>query len=60
MADIINLRRARKGRDRKEAAQQAEANRARHGLTPMQRKVIDADRARQEKLLDQARRDKEE
>jgi len=31
MAEVINLRMARKARDRKAANQQAEANRAKHG-----------------------------
>lgn len=42
MADIINLRRARKRKQREQAAAQAAENRVRFGLTPAQRRLNDA------------------
>src|SRR5262249_2144957 len=48
MADIINLRQARKHKQRAERAQQAAENRAKHGRTKgeKQRDAADADRVR--------------
>ncbi|NNM71507.1 DUF4169 family protein [Enterovirga aerilata] len=42
MAEIINLRQARKARERAEAERQAERNRAKFGLTKAEKKKRDA------------------
>lgn len=57
MAEIVNLRTARKRRARDEAALQAQQNRARHGRTPARKAADAADDARREALLDAVRRD---
>lgn len=57
MAEIINLRRARKARDRAKAEGEAAANRARHGRTKGEKKLRDAEEAKAARLLDGARRD---
>ena len=44
MADLINLRRARKAKARAEKAKGAEANRAAHGVPKALRKLEDARR----------------
>ncbi len=49
MAEIVNLRRARKAKLRQAASAEAAANRARHGRTA-------ADRERERMLAEQARR----
>jgi Domain of unknown function (DUF4169) len=46
MAEIVNLRRARKGKARSEKEREAEANRARHGVAKSAR---DLAKAREEK-----------
>jgi hypothetical protein len=57
VAEIINLRRARKAKARADAARQADANRLAFGRTRAEREVAtrDADRAR--RLLDGAKRE---
>ena len=57
MADIVNLRRARKARERTEAATQAANNRARFGQTRQAREQAVEDEARRNRLLDGAKRD---
>jgi len=57
MAEIINLRRARKARDRAAAAGVAEANRAKFGRTREERAADMADRVRIERTLDGAKLD---
>ena len=57
MADVINLRRARKAKARDEAAKTAAANRAAFGRTKAERTATDAAEARRERLLDGARRE---
>jgi hypothetical protein len=57
MAEIVNLRRARKAKAREEAARTAAANRFQHGRTKAEKAREAADRARREALLDGARRD---
>jgi len=52
MADIVNLRRARKARDRVEKEGQAQANRARHGRTKAERSHDDLTRTRERRHLD--------
>lgn len=55
MAEIINLRRARKARDRVAAAKVAEANRAKFGRTKAEREAEAQARARVERMLDGAK-----
>lgn len=57
MAEIVNLRQARKRRQRAIAEAAAADNRAVHGRTRAQRLGDDAERARQARLLDGARLD---
>jgi hypothetical protein len=57
MAEIVNLRRARKAKAREEAARTAAANRLHYGRTKAERAREAAERARREALLDGARRD---
>lgn len=57
MGEIVNLRGARKARDRAAAERDAAANRARHGRTKSARLLGEAVAARLAKTLDQARRD---
>ncbi|MEO0031596.1 MAG: hypothetical protein RIS94_1354 [Pseudomonadota bacterium] len=57
MAEIVNLRQARKAKARTEAQVQAAANRARHGRTKgdKQREALDA--ARADRQIDGAKRE---
>lgn len=57
MAEIVNLRTARKAKARAAKATQAAANRALHGRTKAERAADAAERARNDKLLDEARRE---
>lgn len=57
MAEIINLNRARKARDKAVDKAQAAANRVTHGLTKGQREAAKTERDRQSRLLDQTKRD---
>lgn len=59
MAEIINLRQARKARKRAAGEGAAAANRARFGQTREERLKHEAEAARQARLLDGARRDEE-
>jgi hypothetical protein len=58
MAEVINLRLARKARARNKAAQQAAENRVLHGESAAARQRRRADEARQVRDLDAHRRDK--
>ncbi|MBP0443389.1 DUF4169 family protein [Roseomonas sp. SSH11] len=55
MAEIVNLNRARKARDRAEAGARAAANRAAHGRTKAEKAKDAAARAKRDALLDGAR-----
>ena len=55
MAEIINLNRARKARDKAAAKTEATANRVAHGLTKAQREAARAERERTSRLLDQTK-----
>lgn len=55
MAEIINLRTARKAKARAAAAAGADRNRALHGRTRAQKTADRADAARRERTLDGAR-----
>lgn len=57
MAEIINLRLARKARQRREAAATAAGNRARFGRTRGERQRDEAERETLERALDGARRE---
>lgn len=58
MADVINLRLARKARDRAAAAAKASENRAFHGQTSAERRQREAEAERAARELDAHRRDK--
>lgn len=55
MAEIVNLNRARKARDKADAKAEAAANRVAHGLTKAQRDTAKAERERASRLLDQSK-----
>jgi hypothetical protein len=55
MAEIINLRLARKAKKRRDATAQADANRAMHGRTRAEKAAAETERARAEKALDGAK-----
>ncbi len=57
MAEVINLRLARKAKARASAAQVAEQNRARHGLTKAESQRQQAEAERAAKLIDGAKRE---
>jgi len=57
MADIVNLKRARKAKARAEAAAQADANRISHGRTKVERKLAKAEADAATKKLDGHKRD---
>lgn len=52
MAEVINLRLARKAKDRAEKARQAEANRVKFGQTKAQRKARKSEEDRAARELD--------
>ena len=60
MAEIVNLRIARKAKQRAEAQTQAAANRARFGRTAGQKALDKAEAARSSRILDGARRERED
>ncbi|MFK4873154.1 DUF4169 family protein [Novosphingobium sp. ZW T3_23] len=60
MAQIINLRMARKARTRDAAQQQAQASRARHGRTKSERDAAEAETARLDRVVDGAKRERPE
>ena len=55
MGDVVNLRRARKRRDREARAEVAERNRVAHGRTLPERRATAAERRRAAAELDGAR-----
>ncbi|GGN40023.1 hypothetical protein GCM10011349_00590 [Novosphingobium indicum] len=57
MADIVNLRMARKAKARDADKAQAQANRALHGRTREERKASDAEIARIARNVDGAKRE---
>lgn len=60
MADVINLRQARKARKRAESESRAEANRLKHGRTTADKRLADLTRQKHEAVLDGARRERVE
>ena len=59
MAEVINLRLARKARDRARAAEAANEQRARYGQTRSQRVEQEMEAQRLARTVDGARRDRE-
>lgn len=59
MAEIVNLRMARKARARAAGQAQADASRARHGQTLAERQATGAEIARIARTVDGARRDRD-
>lgn len=57
MGEVINLRRARKARVRADAQEKAAANRVAFGRTKAERDAAAAEKTRQQRLLDGAKRD---
>lgn len=57
MAEIINLRMARKAKARADAARTADANRAKHGRTKAEKRGEAMEAARQDAVLDGAKRE---
>jgi len=57
MAEVINLRLARKARARADAAQQAAENRALHGQTKAEKTKLAREAKRSARLLDGAKRE---
>ena len=57
MAEIVNLRLARKQRDRAAAAREAEGRRALHGESKASRKARQAEADRAARTIDQHRRE---
>jgi hypothetical protein len=60
MAEIINLRMARKARARDADKHQADANRARHGRTKAERGAAEAEAVRLTRTVEGARRQRPE
>lgn len=59
VADIINLRRARKARSRAASDTKASANRILYGRTSEEKQAARADKEQREKALDGAKRDRD-
>ena len=57
MGEVVNLRMARKRRDRREDEKRAEANRVLHGLTKAERTKSSTEAARDAQRLDGHRRE---
>jgi hypothetical protein len=55
-AEIINLRKARKAKQRRDAAMRAEENRAKFGRTKAEREASGAEKEREARRLDSIRR----
>ena len=58
MGDLVNLRQARKRRERKRDAAAAAQNRAAFGVTKAERRTIEAERTKAERALDAHRIDR--
>jgi Domain of unknown function (DUF4169) len=59
MAEIVNLRQARKAKKRAGDAAAADANRARHGATKTERRLARDEAERLARTLDGARREED-
>ena len=60
MAEVINLRLARKAKQRTDKAREAEANRAKFGQTKAQKTLRQQESDRAERLLDGAKLEKDD
>lgn len=60
MAEVINLRMARKARVRDKAVRQAEQNRALHGRTKTEKERQQLDAERAARLIDGAKREQDD
>lgn len=60
MAEIVNLRLARKAKKRKDEAEAAQRNRVLHGRTKAERTAVETERDRDMRLLDAHRLDRPE
>ena len=60
MAEIINLKRAKKDRARNQKRKDAAVNRAAHGRAGAEKTSTEMERGRADRLLDASRRDKPE
>ena len=58
-AEIVNLRRARRRRNREVDAEAADRNRIMHGRTTSERREAEIERQRADAVLDGARRDQD-
>ncbi len=52
MGEIVNLRRARKSRDRRRDEEQAQENRVRHGLSKAEKQFAEKSNAQEARKLD--------
>jgi hypothetical protein len=59
MAEIVNLRQARKARDRKQAEQSAAENRAKFGRTKLEKQRDQIEAERKQRTIDGAQLDPE-
>jgi len=59
MAEIVNLRRMRKARERAESEARASANRLAHGRNKAEKQKAQTELARRDQILDGARRERE-
>lgn len=57
MGDVVNLRRAKKDRARREAAREADANRVAFGRTKAEKSLTEAERALARRRIDGHRRE---
>lgn len=60
MAEIVNLRMARKAKARATDKAQAETNRAKHGRTGAERRATETEAARLARAVEGARREKDD
>ena len=60
MAEIVNLRMARKARERRDKDAAAAANRAAHGRSLAERTAAERERQKLDRTVEGARRDREE
>ncbi len=56
-AEIVNLNKVRKAKDRAQKERDAEANRLKFGMSKPERTSVDAEAERRQSLLDGAKRD---
>jgi hypothetical protein len=58
MVDVINLRQARKAKERADKENRAQANRLKHGRTKAAKRQANMDRQKLDTVVDGARREK--